>query len=164
VGEQTRYFIVAAVWVLLLVESNKRPYLRDWLYFVILPPHLGCLIWCNPNRAHHGLDIVRCNYVLIWGKLWREMTPDSNSDVISFHNAFRGACVMKSAKKRGFNGIRCDWMHFTLISVIWSIMCGVCVRACVCESVCVCVCVCVCACVCVGVRARERDTRHCTRF
>lgn len=98
---QTGYFIVAAVWVLLLVELNKRPYLRDWLYFVILPPHLGCLIWCNPNRTHHGLDIVRWNYVLIWGKLWREMTSRSNCDVIGFHNAFRGACAMKSAKKRG---------------------------------------------------------------
>ena len=121
---QIGYFIVAAVFVLLLVESNKRSMFTTdcigWSCQLIL----DCLIWRNPNRAQHGLDIVWCNYVLIWGTLWREMTSRSNCDVICFHNAFRGACVMKSAKKRGFNGMRCDWMRFNLISIILSIMCA----------------------------------------
>jgi len=37
---QIAFFIVAAVQMLLLVESNKRPYLCDWFYLVVLQTHL----------------------------------------------------------------------------------------------------------------------------
>ena len=61
------------------------------IYLVVLPAAgSSYLILCDPTRnhqirAHHGLDIMRCNYVLIRGKLWREMTSRSNCDATCFH-------------------------------------------------------------------------------
>jgi hypothetical protein len=60
------------------------------------------------------------------------MTSRSNCNVLGFHNAFRGTCVVKSAKNGGLNGMRCDRMRFTLISVILSIMCAKLCFTCVC--------------------------------